>query len=532
MKKYDLIIIGTGAGGGTLAYRLASTGKQILILERGDFLPKEVENWNPHEVYTVGRYRPNENWLDREGNSFAPFTHYCVGGNTKVYGAALLRLRESDFAEVKHADGISPAWDLSYDTLEPYYTEAEKLYSAHGTRGADPTEPWASEPYPFPALKPEPDMRELFEHIEMLGFRPAPIPIGVRLPEDHRKRLDATTLSLFDGYPDPTDKKADSHVTGIKPALMQDNVKLLTGMKVVKLLTDASGKRVTKVVATQNGEYMEFEGDTVVVSCGAINSAALLLRSANDKHPNGLANSSGQVGRNLMLHNNGTLVAVTGKPNNAVFQKSLLISEFYHGTDDFPFPLGSVQLMGKTDPDTLLGLLEEEFGKDKNYDPDYFARHTIDFFITTEDLPKYENQVKVRPDGSIQIVYHPNNLQAYHRLRQQLIDILDAVSRRFGYGIKGYLGYKLGASGVSHQTGTCRFGLDPATSVLDLNCKAHDLDNLYVVDTSFFPSSGAVNPSLTAMANALRVGDFLIEKMNPLRKVSITEKNKQIEKII
>jgi choline dehydrogenase-like flavoprotein len=468
MKKYDLIIIGTGAGGGTLAQKLASTGKQILLLERGDFLPKEPENWNPHEVYTVGRYRPKEEWLDREGNPFPPFTHYCVGGNTKVYGAALLRLRESDFTEVKHADGTSPAWDLSYNELEPYYTKAEKLYSAHGTRGIDPTEPRSSEPYPFPAMKPEPDMRELYEQIEMLGHRPAPIPIGVRLPEDFTRRTDASTLSLFDGYPDPTDMKADSHVVGIKPALMQDNVKLLTGMKVVKLMTDASGKRVTNVVTEHNGERMEFEGDTVVVSCGAINSAALLLRSANNRHPNGLANSSGLVGRNLMLHNNGTVVAVTGKPNNAIFQKSFLLSEFYHGTDDFPFPLGSVQLMGKTDPDTLLGL---------------YARHTIDFFITTEDLPKYENQVKVRPDGSIQLVYHPNNLEAYNRLRSKLIGILDAVSKRFGYGIKGYLGYKLGVSGVSHQTGTCRFGHDPMTSVLDLNCKAHDLDNLYVVNT-------------------------------------------------
>ena len=513
MKKYDLIIIGTGAGGGTLAHKLATTGKQILILERGDFLPKEVENWNPREVYTVGRYRPKENWLDRDGKAFAPFTHYCVGGNTKVYGAALLRLRESDFTEVKHADGISPAWELGYDTFEPYYTEAEKLYSAHGTRGADPTEPRAGEPYPFPAVKPEPDMQELFEHIETLGHRPAPIPIGVRLPEDHRKLSDASTLSLFDGYPDPTGMKADSHVVSIKPALAQDNVKLMTGIKVVKLMTDASGKRVAKVVALHNGERMEFEGDTVLVSCGAINSAALLLRSANDKHPNGLANSSGLVGRNLMLHNNGTVVAVTGKPNHAIFQKSFLLSEFYHGTDDFPFPLGSIQLMGKTDPDTLLGLLVEEFGKDKNYDLDYYARHTIDFFITTEDLPKYENQVKVRPDGSIQLVYHPNNLEAYNRLRQKLINILDAVGKRFGYGIKGYLGYKLGVSGVSHQTGTCRFGVDPMASVLDLHCKTHDLDNLYVVDTSFFPSSGAVNPSLTAMANALRVGEHLIEKM-------------------
>ncbi|MEK7256558.1 MAG: GMC family oxidoreductase, partial [Bacteroidota bacterium] len=452
-------------------------------------------------------------WMDKDGNDFAPFTHYCVGGNTKVYGAALLRLRETDFQAVKHQDGISPAWDLSYEELEPWYVEAERLYHAHGTRGIDPTEPFASADYPFPAMQPEPDMAELFAHLEMLGHRPAPIPIGIRLPEDFRKRTDAAMPSYFDGYPDPTDMKADSHVVGVKPALETGNVDLLTGMTVQKLLTDPSGKRVTKVVATHDGERMEFEGDVVVVSCGAINSAALLLRSANERHPEGLANSSGLVGRNLMLHNNGTLVPVTSKPNNAQFQKSFLLSEFYHGAPDFPFPLGSVQLMGKTDPDTLNWLLEDTLGKNGQYDLDYYARHTIDFFITTEDLPKYQNQVKLTPGGGIQLVYHPNNLEAYNRLKMKLMNILDALSKRFGYGIKSYLGYKLGSSGVSHQTGTCRFGNDPATSVLDLNCKAHDLDNLYVVDTSFFPSSGAVNPSLTAMANALRVGEHLMERM-------------------
>jgi choline dehydrogenase-like flavoprotein len=510
MKKYDVIIIGTGAGGGALATRLAPTGKRILLLERGQFLPKEVENWNPREVFTVGRYRPKEQWLDGSGNAFAPFTHYCVGGNTKVFGAAMLRLRERDFAEVQHADGVSPAWGLRYDELEPYYVQAERLFSAHGTRGSDPTEPYMSAPYPFPALKPEPDIQELWEHLEMLGHRPSPIPIGIRLPEDSGKPADATVLSMFDGYPDPTEMKADSHAVGVKSALLHDNVTLMTGVEVKKLATDASGQRVTKVQAVKDGEPLEFEADIVVVSCGAINSAALLLRSANERHPDGLANSSGLVGRNLMLHNNGTVVAVTGKPNNAIFQKSFLISEFYHGTPDFPFPLGSIQLMGKTDPDTLKGLLEEEFGADKNYDLDYYARHTIDFWITTEDLPDYENRVALRPDGGIQLVYNPNNLAAYQNLRQKLINMLDTLSKRFGYGIKGYLGYKLGVSGVSHQTGTCRFGADPTTSVLDLNCKAHDLDNLYVVDTSFFPSSGAVNPSLTAIANALRVGDHLI----------------------
>lgn len=513
MKKYDVIIIGTGAGGGTLAYKLAKTGKRILILERGDFLPKEVQNWDPHEVYTVGRYRPQERWLDAEGKPFKPFTHYCVGGNTKVYGAALLRLRESDFKEVAHVDGISPAWPVMYEEWEPYYSEAERLYSVHGSAGQDPTDPWRSTPYPYPAMPMEPDMLEFSENLSMLGYKPAPIPVGVRLPGDHGRQTSAATLSYFDGYPDPTEMKADSHVVAIKSALMRENVELKTGVKVIRLLTDPHGTRVTRVVAQHRERLVEYESDVVVVSCGAINSAALLLRSANAAHPHGLANSSGLVGRNLMLHNNGTVVAVTTKPNHAAFQKSILLSEFYNGSRNFPYPMGSVQLMGKTDPETLLGLLEEKYGKDKSYDLEHYARHTIDFFVTTEDLPKHENRVMVKPDGTIQLNYHQNNIKAYETLKAQLIDILNAVSKRFGYGITDFLGYKLGISGVSHQSGTCRMGMDPSQAVLDTNCKAHDLDNLYVVDTSFFPSSGAVNPSLTAMANALRVGDHLCAKL-------------------
>jgi choline dehydrogenase-like flavoprotein len=511
MKKYDVIIIGTGAGGGTMALQLAPTGKKILILERGQFLPKEADNWNPHAVYTEGKYRPKEYWYDAEGNPFMPFTHYCVGGNTKVYGAALLRLRESDFESVQHKDGVSPAWPVAYDEMEPYYMKAEQLYHVHGRRGADPTEPPASGPYMYYEIPPEADMARLKGEITSLGYHPAPIPIGISLPEDDPKRKEETRLSYFDGYPDPTGSKADSHVIGIKEALKYPNVTLITGVEVSHLETNATGERVERVHGRINGIDLSFEAETIIVSCGAINSAALLLRSKSPAHPFGLANSSGLVGKNLMLHNNGTVLAFTEKKNHAQFQKSFLLSDFYHGKADFPFPMGTIQLMGKTDPDTLFDLLEEKFGKELPFPSDDYGMHTIDFFITTEDLPDEQNRVLVREDGSIQVIYRQNNLEAYQALREELIMLLEALDKKFKYGLKGTLGYKLGISGVSHQTGTCRFGSDPDMSVLDLNCKAHDLDNLYVVDTSFFPSSGAVNPSLTAMANAIRVSDHLIE---------------------
>ncbi len=510
MNKYDYIIIGTGAGGSTMAYKLAKTGKRILIIERGDFIPKEVDNWNPRVVYTEGKYRTKEKWLDQDNNEFEPFTHYCVGGNTKMYGAALLRMRESDFKEVQHYGGISPAWPLKYDDFEPYYTKAEKLYNVRGQRGIDPTEPPASSTYPFPPLEHEPRMKEIFDGFKNSGLQPAPLAIGVRLPEDEKVQTSKLVLSNFDGYPDPTESKSDAHVIALNKALKRKNVKLITNLKVEHLITDDTGKKIASIVCSnKKGNRKMYKADTVIVSCGAINSAALLLKSKSDLHPNGLANSSGLVGRNLMIHNNGTVVAISKKPNNSIFQKSLILTDFYHGADDSEYPLGSIQLMGKTDPDTLEDELKD-INPDKEFDVKDVAAHSIDFFITAEDLPDRENRVEVTEDGRIKLTYNQNNLEAYQRLRKKLVGLLDQIGCQEGYcKDTAYVGFKLGISGVSHQNGTCRFGTNPKTSVLDINCKTHDIDNLYVIDSSFFCSSSAVNPSLTIIANALRVANHL-----------------------
>ncbi len=507
--QFDIIIIGTGAGGGTLAYKLAPTGKRILLLERGDFLPKEKENWDPLEV-AKGRYKTTEMWRDAAGKEFSPYQHYWVGGNTKMYGGALLRLRESDFGATRHFDGLSPEWPLKYKDFAPWYDEAEALYAVHGTRGIDPTEPPATNGFPYPALPFEPRMAEVTGQIRRQGYHPAPIPLAIRLPQDLNGRTnDRLHVELYDGYPDPTGAKADSHVVGVQGALQHPNVTLLRNRKALKINTDASGRRAVSVTVACEGMEETYHADTIVVACGAINSAALLLRSANDQHPNGLANSSGQVGRNLMIHNNGIVLAYSAKPNPSTFQKAILIPDFYHGADDSPHPLGAIQNMGKADPLLLADAVGDDLGKDGK-DAAHFAGHIIDYFITAEDLPLPENRVAVDAEGNIQLHYTQNNLEAYRRLREKLIGIMDKVAENEGVGgTTKYYGFKLGIGGVSHQNGTCRFGHDPKTSVLDLNCKAHDLDNLYVVDTSFFPSSGAVNPSLTAMANALRVGEIL-----------------------
>jgi len=508
---YDIIIIGTGSGGSTMAHALANTGKKILILERGGFIPKEKQNWDPHEVVTVGRYRPNDQWYDAGDKPFKPFIHYNVGGNSKMYGAALFRFREKDFMETEHYGGISPKWPFRYDTLEPWYTKAEHLYHVHGKRGIDPTEPPANAAYPHAPLPYEPLIADLEMKMKHIGLRPFPLPMGVQLPQDYNKTETPVILENFDGFPDLTDSKADAQTIALRPVLAKENITLLTHAYVEKLETDTSGKKVNNIIAIVNGERLVFHAGIVIIACGAVNSAALMLRSASDKHPNGLANSSGQVGRNLMLHHNGCLVAFTKKKNDCVFQKSLGLADFYFGADDSELPLGEIQLMGRNDPDTIVWL-GEKIAPGKNYEA--LKEITIDFWLTAEDLPSPDNRVTLRKDGSIQVNYTRNNYKAYEKLKDKLKQVFVQLGELDeDYKDVQWNGYDLDITGMSHQNGTMRFGSNPATSVLDLNCKAHDLDNLYVTDASFFPSCGAFNPALTIVANALRVSDHIINNI-------------------
>lgn len=515
--NYDIIIIGTGSGGGTIAQKLASSGKRILIIERGDFIPKEKENWDANEVIVKGRYRTNEVWYDKDMQPFSPFTHYVVGGNSKMYGAASFRLREKDFQRFEHYAGTSPAWPLSYQDFESYYTEAEELFSVHGERGADPTEPPTKSPYPFKSIPVEPFTKDLFEKIKSLNVKAFPIPMAVRLASDTPHVPDAeAVLGNFDGFPDPTEAKADSHVIGVRVALKYPNVKLLTNALVHKLDTDESGKRVETVHVMRNGKEEVYKAKMVILAAGAVNSAALMLRSANKKHPNGLANANDLVGRNYMTHINGCLIAYTpNKVNTSFFQKYFCIGDYYLPTAENDKPLGEIQLMGKNDPETVVGL-GAAFFPDK--DAAWLSSHSIDFWLTAEDLPQHENRVKLTDDGNIQIIYHreKNNVAAFDQLKQKLKNLFVQLGKiDADFKEVHWAGYDLGVSGVSHQCGTLCFGTDPTTSVLDVNCKAHELENLYVADASFFPSSGAYNPSLTTAANALRVGEYLIKNILP-----------------
>jgi choline dehydrogenase-like flavoprotein len=518
MDHYDVIIIGTGAGGGTLASALAPSGKRILLLERGDFVRREKENWSSQAVNLSARYHTKEVWKDREGADLHPHTNYFVGGNTKFYGAALFRLRKEDFGELRHHGGISPAWPVTYDDFEPYYTRAERLYRVHGTRGSDPTEPPASAAYPYPAVRHEPRIQQLHDDLESWGYKPFPVPLGVMLDESDPHKSACIRCNTCDGFPCLVRAKSDAEVCAIEPALSHPNVELLTNAFVSRLETSPSGREIRGVLVERAGAIERFSADMVVVAAGAINSAALLLRSTNDKHPRGLANGSDVVGRHYMGHTNSVQMAISRCPNPTVFQKTLALNDFYFGSQDWPHPMGHISFVGKLD---LHALRAGAPGIAPGWTLELMAEHSLDFWLTSEDLPDPENRVTLDREGGIVLHYTPNNLEAHARLQATLRQILkngtcsvhggDCHQGLFGRSM--FLGARIPLAGVAHQNGTIRFGHNPKTSALDVNCKAHEVDNLYVVDGSCFPSSAAVNPALTIMANALRVGDHLLGRL-------------------
>jgi choline dehydrogenase-like flavoprotein len=509
MTHYDIIIVGTGAGGGTLAYALAPTGKRILMIDRGHRIPNEPDNWNPRSLYVNGKYQTSETWHKDGKGKIKPALYHRVGGNTKVYGGALFRLRREDFQEVQHYDGTSPAWCISYKDLEPYYTQAEILYRVHGQRGADPTEPSTQTSYPAPPLPHAQRIAQIGQKLKQQGLQPFPLPMALDYkPASHNLDQPSCIMcATCDGYPCQINAKADAQICCVEPALKYDNVTLIEGARVKRLLTNTAGTAVTAVeVAWEPGAVgiQQFTADIVVVSCGASNSAALLLQSANDRHTEGLANSSGMVGRNLMRHNLSKLYAIGPEVNDSRFQKTLGINDFYHGSDVDDFPLGHVHLMGKhtwemMQPD-LPKILPQFLLR-------LMARHSVDWWVQSEDLPDPNNRITIDREGKISVHYKSNNLKAHQRLKAKFKSVLREI------GLPLIIDFEVPFKVLNHQVGTCRFGDDPQQSVLDYNCRTHDLNNLYVVDASFFPSSAAINPSLTIIANALRVADHLKQQL-------------------
>jgi choline dehydrogenase-like flavoprotein len=512
---FDVIIIGTGAGGGTLAHTLAPSGKRILLLERGDFLPREMDNWDPDAVFIDGKYISPDTWYDRDGKGFQPQVHYFVGGATKLYGAALYRLRPADFGEIQHMDGVSPAWPIGYDDFEPWYTKAEALYQVHANRGEDPTEGSWSAPYPWPPVSHEPRLQEISDTLARAGYHPFSAPVGILLDEANRPLSKCIRCAWCDGYPCLVHAKADADVIAVRPTLERSNVTLLVNAEVIKLETDRTGRAVTGVVVQRDGSREVYRGSIVAVCAGAANSAKVLLQSANDHHPNGLANGSDQVGRNYMYHNCRAVAAFATERNDTVFQKTLGINDFYLAGENRPWPLGNIQMIGKSNAGAMKGEEPKLTKLAPRWSLTDAAEHSVDWWLTTEDLPRPDNRVTIDPEGNVHLAYTSTNDKEAEGLYEELKTVLNHVGLAQHHVLSKnfYMHMSVPIAGVAHQAGTCRFGTDPAQSVLDVNCKAHELDNLYVVDTSFFPSIGAVNPALTAIANAIRVGEHLTERL-------------------
>ncbi|MEP7116778.1 MAG: GMC family oxidoreductase, partial [Acidobacteriota bacterium] len=409
-------------------------------------------------------------------------------------------LRREDVGELRHLDGVSPAWPIDYDTLAPYYDRAEALFGVRGQAGVDPTEPPRG-PFPYPAVPHAPAVQALVDDLRGLGLHPSPLPLGVLRPGEPGGCVLCNTCNSF---PCRLGAKSDAEVCCVEPAVRHDNVTLWTHSLAQRLVTDPSGRHVTGVAIERDGAVVQVAAGLVVVSCGAANSAALLLRSATDRHPDGLANSSGLLGRRYMAH---LATMMQGfhpfRRNYTVFQKTVAINDYYFGGPGASYPLGHIQSQGRTH-----GVMAKAVGNTiipgiplAAYDA--WVARGVDWLAMSEDLPDPENRVTIGADGGVRLRYRPNNVTAH----EQLVTVAKQVLKRLGFWVVMSHSHK--TRNTTHQCGTLCFGLDPRRSVLDPFCRTHDIGNLFVVDGSFFPSSAAVNPGLTIVAQALRAADHI-----------------------
>jgi choline dehydrogenase-like flavoprotein len=486
----DVIIIGSGMGGATLAAALAPTGRKIIILERGEHLRASPSERDARAIFGKGVFRPEETWLDGQDRSFNPGNYYYVGGNSKFYGAALIRYRSSDFDAVSHSGGQTPGWPIGYADLEADYQAAEEMYQVRGRMTDDPTEPAHSGNYPHPPVPDEPDMAALRERLKHAGLNPSHIPLGLDLAA-----WLAAGQTTWDAYPNTCGGKMDAETCGLAAALAHENVTLRTGCIVERL--DCNQRGLVTAAVLSNGERLE--APRFVVAAGAVQTAALLLRSANDNCPAGLANRSDQVGRNFMNHNCSAVMALHPlRKNQSIYQKTLMLNDFYHRTNARP-PLGNVQMLGK-----ITGPILAATTPMPRWIAQWIAARSFDFYAMSEDLPNPDSRVTLS-DGQIRLDWQRSNWDAH----LQLVKELKGVLRRIGFPV--VLSKAFDRRTPSHQCGTARMGNDPATSVVDSHCRSHDHPNLFIVDASVLPTSAAVNPALTIAAIALRAGRHMTQ---------------------
>lgn len=491
----DFVIIGSGIGGATIAYGLAPSGADVLILERGDWLRDSPQARDLGAIFARGHFRSGEMWHDAHGEAFPPGNFYYVGGNSKFYGAVMYRYRAQDFGVRQHLDGETVAWPFGYEELEPWYGGAEALFAVRGAADGDPTEPPRSTPFPHPPVPHEPQIADAAERLSALGLHPAPLPLAV----DVDAWL-ARAGTPWDGVPDTRSGKIDAETGPLVAALAHPNVRIETGATVERLIVQPDGRRIGAVEYRQDGALRRVSAATVILSAGAVQSAALLLRSDRRSGPGGVANSSGAVGRYFMNHNTTAMIALDPRRRfETVHSKTLGLNDFYLDDGEGGPPLGNVQLLGKISAPILAANLPLPA-------PQPLLRalcaRSLDWYLMSEDIPSATSRVTT--DGArIVLDWRPTNLRAHARL----VTRMRRIFRAAGYPL--IVTKPFGNRAPSHQCGTVRMGLDPAAAPLDPDCRSYDHPNLYVVDASFLPSSAAVNPSLTIAAQALRVADRL-----------------------
>lgn len=491
----DVIIIGSGIGGSTMAAALAPSGRRILVLERGERLKDSAEARDAGAIFARGHFRPKETWLDGNGVGFNPGNYYLAGGNSKFFGAVLIRYRREDFAPLRHLGGTTPGWPMGYDELEPDYQAAETLFRVRGTTGEDPTEPRHSGDYPFPPIADEPPIADVRRRLKSVGLHPSSLPLGVDID-----RWLARAKTPWDAFPDTVGAKSDAESIGLATALSHDNVTLQTGTRVVRLIADQGGT-ITGVEVERGGQGEILTAPLVVLSAGAVQSSALLLGSADAQRPRGLANSSDQVGRNFMNHNCSAILALHPlRKNPSVYQKTLMINDFYLGGGADGTPLGNIQLLGKISG-PILAASSPLPGPIANW----VANRSVDFYAMSEDLPNPESRVTLH-DGQIKLDWKRSNWDGH----LALVAKLKSVLRHAGFPI--VLSSAFDRRTPSHQCGTSRMGSNPATAVVDSTCRSFDHPNLFIVDASVLPTSAAVNPALTIAALALRTARHIQQR--------------------
>ena len=492
----DGVVIGSGVGGASVALKLAGSGARVLLLERGEALKDEPQLSDAEAVFVQNRYRTTDEWQDETGRRYRPGQYYYLGGHTKFYGTAMFRFRERDFIETRHEDGVSPAWPIGYGDLEPYYGEAEALFGVRGAAGIDPTEPPRSAPFPHPPVPHEPVIARMAERLAAAGLTPFPMPAAIDYGEGGTCRRCGTC----DAFVCRFGAKGDAETRLISRFRSHPDVTIWTGAEVTRLIPDGDGGRIGAAEIRREGEVSRIAAPLFVLSAGAINSALILLRSATADFPDGLANRSGVVGRNLMNHHlTGLMGVLPFETNPTRFPKTLSVNDFYHGLPGDRAASGNIQMLGNIQG----AMIRAAYPAVPRPVADWLGRHSVDWLIMSEDPPRPENRVRLLPGDRVEVTWHPADLAAHNRFVRHARRLL----RRIGFPF--VLRHSFCITSPSHQCGTVRMGSDPMTSALDPLCRAHDHPNLYVVDAGFFPSSAALNPALTIAAQALRVGEHL-----------------------